>query len=143
VIGFGRPPTQLFGIRLGVLDRQARDDAIEAAALPPVQPRREIGMNKTNSLIPIRKANSVAQPLEGHSIVGRAGQTDDFLYGPAAVMPEGLREFAAAASQVQPALSRTRRQPGAGVGQQSLIRRQFLLAPKGSGAGGIRPIIKS
>src|SRR5437867_2945482 len=99
-------------------------------------------MDKANSLIHVRKVNSVSQPLEGQRIVGRAIQTDDFFHGPAAVVPDSLRELAAAAAQIQPALPWTRRQPGAGVGQQLLIRGQFLLAPKGSSTGGIWPIIK-
>src|SRR5437899_1386537 len=34
VVCFGRPPTELVRIRFGVLNRQAGDDAVEAAGLP-------------------------------------------------------------------------------------------------------------
>src|SRR5262245_24431383 len=100
-------------IRFGVVNCQAGNDSVETAVFPASQTGREIGMDKANSFIGVDKTSSVAQPLEGMSIVGGAIQSDKFLQGSPAVAPKRLGKLATAASQIQPALPGSRRQPRA------------------------------
>ena len=74
-------------------------------------------MDKANSLIHVREASPSTQLLKSQRIVGSAVQTHNLRHASAAVVPERLRQLAAAAAQIQPAFAGTRRQPGTRVGQ--------------------------
>src|SRR5262245_39398347 len=104
------------GIRFGIVNRQAGNDSVETAVLPASQTGREIAMDKANSLIGVDKTSPVTHSLKGLGIVGGAVQSNEFLQGTAAVAPKRRGKLATAASQVQPALPGSRRQPRARIG---------------------------
>src|SRR5262249_39387672 len=117
------------------------DGPVELAALPRSQAGAEIASHKANLLWRRGGLHSRSQPPKSALIGGGTIQPDHFLDFSLAFLPKRLHDPAAPAPQVYPGLAGLRIKPVDGINQEFLVSGEFLLAPKGLGTAGVRPVI--
>ena len=142
VVGVGRPTAALLGVRLGVLDRHARDGAVKALVGPVAQPRAEVRADEWNLICRGGRLDAVTQFADGLLVGGGAVRGDYLRQAAAALFPKAARQLTAAAAQVKPVLAGVRVHPIDGDGQQFLVGRQLVLSPECLGAGRPGPVVR-
>src|SRR5262249_28036210 len=140
LVSFGRPAF-IGCVRLGILNGEPRDDAVEMTARPTRKTGAEVAANEPDASLVIRGIGTGPQPFDSTGVDGSTVEGDDLSECAGAFFPKRTRQLATSAAQVEPAVAGAHVRPVHGVNEQLTIRAQLVLSPEGLGAGGLGPIV--